>query len=641
MPIRPPTLRTLSHAGAVAILGALTGALLGFLVAALRWPAHLEGFLEPGGSRIVEALLGRAPALGACAGALAALGSVRLLRDPSGVVGWGRGRGLWTAALAASSFASAFLFASPLARWLAVLVLSCAVALAAAALAPKTVLRVAPWVDRVVGAALFCFAAAVYLLYSWTRHARFGSGSWDLGCYAQSAWLAGRDWPMLSSLLDGRDVLSDHFMPIVWLLAPLVRIWPDAAALLALQAVAVASAAFPLLWLARREGLGLLASASIALAFLFALGTQSAVEFDFHHVAVGAACYAFAYWFLETGRTGPALACLALLVATREDAWLQAASLGLYAAIFQRRRALGAAVFVAGLAGFAAVVEWAMPALAGSREGVAHLARFEQFGATPLEAFTAALNPLRTLSIGLTPELKVHSALAVLCGFAALPLLSPRHLLLAAPLLAERFLSTKQEMWGTGFHYGLMLTLVGAIAATRGAPRAGPLLQGAWARITAGGPARSEPFVAWLVVSSALLVCAWGVPGAPSDFFALEKPYFSTHRAANRRALASVPEGASVAAQNHFLPHLALRREAYFLGEARRAQWVVANPDDGAWPYSREQVARLLRELLADGWIPVFSEETAVVLRRGGGTAVPVSGALSAALYGEPSPDSR
>jgi uncharacterized membrane protein len=485
---------------------------------------------------------------------------------------------------------------------------------------------------RVAGWVLFVASAALYLLYSWTRHARFGSGSWDLGCYAQSAWLAGRFGAMTSTLLRGAHVLGDHFLPIVYLLGPILHVWRDAAALLAIQASAIASIAFPLLWLSRRAGLGLAPGIAVALAFLLALGTQSAVEFDFHHVALGAAFFAYAYWYLETGKAGRAVLFAALLVATREDAWLHAAALGFHAMLFQGRRRLGAALAVVGVAGFVAVVQWIMPAFAGAASGVAHLQRFEQFGDAPWPALVRAVgDPLRTLSIALTPWQKVESLLLVVAGFAGLPFLSPRHLVLALPILAERFLSTKPELWGTGFHYGLMTTLVAALAAVSGAARAQRLLAGTWQRFTgADSPERTAGrALAGVLVLAAVLV---DVRGERAEFAHLTKPYFARDVTANRRALGVVPRDASVAAQDHFVPHLALREHVYLLEDAHRAEWVVANPADGTWPYRREEVVAALRGLMADGYRPVFSEGTALVLRRGAAEPVPLSRDLAQAL---------
>src|SRR5262249_28391267 len=123
-------------------------------------------------------------------------------------------------------------------------------------------------IDRLAPTAVFAVSAATYALFSLTRHAHFGSGSWDLGCYTQSIWLAGHGRSLVSTLLGEVHALGDHFIPIIYLLGPLSWFPRSAAVLLWLQALAVASIAFPLYWLSRRAGLGVALSLALAIAFL-------------------------------------------------------------------------------------------------------------------------------------------------------------------------------------------------------------------------------------------------------------------------------------------------------------------------------------------------------------------------------------
>jgi hypothetical protein len=178
-----------------------------------------------------------------------------------------------------------------------------------------------------------------------------------------------------------------------------------------------------------------------------------------------------------------------------------------------------------------------------------------------------------------------------------------------------------------------MTTLVAALASVAGAARAQRLLARGASRsgaAAAGGQAAGA-YLAAAVLLATLLVDARGA-GAPAAFASLSKPYFARDAGLNRRALSLVPEDASVAAQDHFVPHLALREHAFLLEDAHRAEWVIANLGDGTWPYRREEVIALLRTLLADGYRPVFSEGTAVVLRRGADRPVPLAPELARLL---------
>src|SRR5690349_316573 len=96
-------------------------------------------------------------------------------------------------------------------------------------------------------------AFVVYCVFSVTRHVRFGSGSWDMGCHVHNLFLLGFAQPPVSSVLGDANFWggTNHFMPSIILAAPLA--WTGStSSLLVLQAFVVAAAAFPLTLLAQR-----------------------------------------------------------------------------------------------------------------------------------------------------------------------------------------------------------------------------------------------------------------------------------------------------------------------------------------------------------------------------------------------------
>lgn len=244
-----------------------------------------------------------------------------------------------------------------------------------------------------------------------------------------------------------------------------------------------------------------------------------------------------------------------------------------------------------------------------------------------------ASDPLRAVAIALTPPVKVETLLSTVLTFVALPLLVPEFLLIATPHLAERFLSTKQEAWGMGFHYSLFLTLLAALASVYGGARASEPLKNLWHRLAGTRPASATvgAFLGIMCIVSTFLLDGWGA-GSPAEFACVTKPYFSRHVDVNRRALAMIPAGASVAAQDHFVPHLATREKVWLLAEATKAQYVVASPDEGTWPYSEQAVIAVLRNLLVSGYVPIFSEGMTLVLQRNAVDEVHLSTEISERL---------
>jgi uncharacterized membrane protein len=91
------------------------------------------------------------------------------------------------------------------------------------------------------------------------KHDTFHSFTFDLGIMSQVLWNTahGRlfelslDRPLDTELVG--SYLGNHVRPILLLLAPLYRLWPDPRLLLILQSVALGLGAVPLFWIVRRN----------------------------------------------------------------------------------------------------------------------------------------------------------------------------------------------------------------------------------------------------------------------------------------------------------------------------------------------------------------------------------------------------
>jgi uncharacterized membrane protein len=473
-------------------------------------------------------------------------------------------------------------------------------------------------------AALLALVAVVaYSVYAVERHRRFGSGAWDYGCYVHNAWLFAHGDAFS---LDARSaVLGDaafwggtnHFMPSLVFTAPLswwMEWTGDTAWLAVAQNIVVAAAALPLALLARRRGLSPLVGGAIVAAFLCHVGTQAALLFDVHEIAPVPLLLFTALLIVDEppdARRHLALAAVLLVWAgTKESSWLGVASFGLFLLVLQPgwRRA-GAIVLASGVLGFVVVVGVVQPALleAGS-QGMIHAARFRGVGADPAAslgeaAISLLLHPGRAVAAVLFPLEKLRTILTSTAGFAHAPLASPMALVIGGANLAERFLADKREMWGLAFHYGLVTAAwlaVGAIDVAARLRRAPVLVAGI------------------LMVGVAL---SFGTAARTPDLARLEQPYFASANDVARfqRALATIAPDDAVVAQNHFLPHLALRRHIW-LPEERfiaRADVIILDTAASPWPHDSRHVRRLVRRLEQDPRFGVaFQEQTTVVFRR-------------------------
>lgn len=469
--------------------------------------------------------------------------------------------------------------------------------------------------------ALVAFVA--YCVVSLARHARFGSGSWDMGCHVHNVWLLSHPWqPQVSSVLGDANFWggTNHFMPTLLLAVPLA---PIAAAgftgvLLVLQALVVALAVVPLALLAHRRGLGPFTVAAVSVTYLLHVGTQTFINFDVHETAAVPLFTFVALYAFERDRRVLAYVALVLLAGLKESAIVYAAGVGAWLVVTTRGKRLeGACIFAAFMALFFVVTALIQPALLeeGSK-GMIHVARFKALGASPGEiARSVVLHPIDTLSLLFAPAPKAQTLAVTAGGFAFLPLIAPEALMLAGPTLAERFLSDKREMWGLGFHYSL------------------PLI-GAWAFATVHALSRLQTGLAARVPSRAFDVASGGVlivafvssqvfAPFPPELSTVQKPYMANDDdvARYQLALAVIPEDGKVVAQNHFLPHLAYRQFIWQPDDRfiERADVVVLDTEASPWPHNARHVRRLVDKLRADpAWTIAFQEQSTVVFQRAG-----------------------
>jgi uncharacterized membrane protein len=462
-------------------------------------------------------------------------------------------------------------------------------------------------------------AFVMYCVVSLTRHARFGSGSWDMGCHVHNLWLLSHpSAPQVSSVLGDANFWggTNHFMPSLVLavpLAPLVAWTGSAGILLVLQAAVIALATVPLALLARRRGLGPLAVAGVSLAYLFHVGTQTTVTFDVHETAAVPLLMLLAVWAFETDRRMVAYATLVLLAGLKESTIVYAAGVGLWLVVSTKgKRIEGAGIFAALIVWFLVVTMVIQPALLeDSSRGMIHVARFKQLGAGPTDiARHIATHPIDTLVLLGSPAPKGQTLAITAAGFALLPVLAPEAIVLAGPTLVERFLSDKREMWGLGFHYSLPLVGAWAFASVL-----------ALARLRALVGARMAP-LAFDVGAGALLVGALVASNVaapfPPELASVHKPYLASADDVERyqRALAVIPTDATVVAQNHFLPHLAYRQFIWQPHEQfiERADFVILDTRASPWPHDAGHVRRLTARLRAEPTRTVAFEEGSTIV---------------------------
>lgn len=455
-------------------------------------------------------------------------------------------------------------------------------------------------------------AAVVYAAYSILRHADLQSSS-DLALYDQAVWHYSRlEGPRTTVLLRLPNVLGDHFDPILAALAPLYWLWSDVRMLLIAQAALVAASAVPV-FLYCLPRVGRLAAYALTAAYLMFWGVHSAVGFDFHDIAFAPLLIAALVLAADRDRWWAFFVLLCPLLAVKEDLAVFVAFVGLYL-LARRRWRQGAATLAIGVAWYGLVTRVLMPWAAGGAEYVhwSYDALGTGLGDALLNITRDPLLPFEVFFADGGPRKLATMALLFL-PFLGLVLLSPLTIL-TVPLLAERMLSSNPNLWGTGFHYSLMIAPILVMGAADGLRNLG--------RLAGFDPRRVAPAAAAAVVALNLAASA-----ALSPLGAFSNASFYARSPAERagyEAMAMIPRGASVAALNIFTPHLSHRDDLYALGRGRLLEpdYILVELSERARPfYSSPLAFRNVRAAVLvrrPGYEALVERDGLLLLRRRG-----------------------
>lgn len=450
--------------------------------------------------------------------------------------------------------------------------------------------------DGPIVAVLVAVVFALHALVGLLAFRAFRIGSWDLLLFDDSvrayAHLRAPIEPALGVHIEvGPDLsaLGDHFSPVLALLAPLYWVWADPRMLVLAQAAMIAGSVVPAFVMARRA-LGRAAAYGVAVATGLAWPLQEASAVGFHEVLFAVPLLLCALERLQARRFGQATAIAFGLLLVKEDMGFVLAMFGLLLALRWRVRN-GLLVFVAGVAAAFLASYVIVPAFYGhgSPDGDYYTAFFD-----------AVPNPVAMVQVAAEPLQKWQTLLWLLVPFALLSLASPVALL-ALPQLGERAISSNPNHWGLQQHYNAILVPVIVVAAVEGASRL---------------PARWRTPWAWAAAVVAIVLCASFPLRTLAESSTWRTDARETHAEA---AVAAVPHGVVVEADNEIGPHLARHDEVWLLDKTPRgAEWVVVDTGASSFPIDslaaqRERVG----VLQGRGYVVSLSNPDYVVLRRG------------------------
>lgn len=446
---------------------------------------------------------------------------------------------------------------------------------------------------------LYVLAIGGLALY---QHYAFLDLTYDLALYAQALHQFARGSTWIS--INHAYFLGIHAHWTHFLLTPLAWLGAAVPGLLLLQTGAVAAGAAGLFRFARLRGVAPGPALAATAAFLATPLVLFPNLFAYHPEVLGAAFLPWAAVFLEEERFWPFVAACVLLAACKETCGLLVAGIGLVTYLRGRPARWS---LTAGAIGLAAFVGGLVVMRAWSVSAVTSESFFGPLGASIGEVVaTVFTRPVFTLRYLATPA-RGALLLALLGGFAFLPLLRPAWALAAAPLLGVHLLAALPTAHTVRYHYhALVVTALGlaALEALAARPRG---QQAGWA-----GALVALALAGHALASPLLEHPTWRAPQAAA-----------AHRAEWSRLVAAIPPGRGVSAPIACAAHLADREVLYLTPfVVRGVMTPPGGPLDEAVDYLIAEEARVarrgsLREWARDrGLVPCLEGPRAWVYRR-------------------------
>jgi uncharacterized membrane protein len=368
--------------------------------------------------------------------------------------------------------------------------------------------------------------------------------------------------------------------------------------LLVVQALAVASGALPVFWLARKH----LGSPRAAAHFAFAYLLYPATQFNaftiiggFHAVSFAIPLVLFAVWFLDEDRLIPFSAFALVACTTKEEIPVAVGCLGIWYAIRRGRRLFGVGVFAVGLVLTVFNFLWVIPHYAPGAEPFA--GRYRAVGGSPSGIVHKLFSDPPAFVHAIATGHKVAYLVLLLVPFVGLWLFEPLLLLGAIPDLLINLLSNDGNQTTLQFQYTAGIVPFLVVASIFGAAR----FRGHADRVSL-----------WALIGAGCLALYSPIYFVASDVKIVGSPLVS----AKAHALSLIPDGVPVSASNQLGGHLSERRYIYSFPIVRRSQWIIADRNDPTYG-DVAGYKRVIREYEANkAWRMVFSSRGVIVFHK-------------------------
>ena len=410
--------------------------------------------------------------------------------------------------------------------------------------------------------AIFSLALVFFALYTWASYAHWANfeyRTFDLAYYVQALWqlIHGR----FQVSVEGVPLLGNHVEPIVFLIAPLFLVVRHPLAFVVAQNAALASMGPVAFSIGQQLGLNRKSALLLAGAILLTPSTGYIAIHEFHPEAFAAP---FLLLLLHA-RLRQSLRAhwgwlLAVLACKENMALLVFAYCAVHVVLERKRPMVELRTWylwpmALSILWFFVCTKLITPAL--NSGSIDYFALYDRLGTSAGDILLRAITqPQRILGALFQSLARGNLLWALLLPFLALPLIRPRWLLIAAPILLQHLLSWRSSEWTIYFHYAAPLL---------------PLFWIALAETIAGmdGWTLVPVPIRRLLPSLVIIAClvAQILLGPAGDIAATAANWFGGEqmRTRKRAFIGQISPEASVLAPLPYLSHLAMRENLYSL----------------------------------------------------------------------------
>lgn len=417
-----------------------------------------------------------------------------------------------------------------------------------------------------IGSLLFLVSIKLYQHYS------FNTGAYDLSMYdtAISNTLRGK---FLFSHQLQRNFLSEHFAPFILIFIPFYWIFDIPIVLLILLAFAGASAIVSVFFLAKYSRVSTSISAFCAM-FVFGNSYFSrCLMFDFHHEIFVIAIFLIMICAYQKENYYLMFIMGVLSLTVKEDMFLYVFFFGVYLTLVKRKWRIGTSLMILSVTAGSLVLGFILPALSDGAPNVADV-RLAHLGNNIRGIIWTFLS-----TPALTTEIRWKTLWSLTKSFLFLPILSPYSFLVAIPGIILNSMSS----------HSVQKQLIQYYSA--------PVL----------------PFVIWPFIKSmarieiqllnslkinykrliviGLFIFCFSIFSSRYKFYAIQ----NIHQA-KREAINLIPEGATISAQNNFIPHLRRDQTPWVFPKSlqngiryEECEYILLCLSDRPWPLTQEQ----------------------------------------------------